>query len=79
MLQTRVYHVVRGTDCWQVVREGFRRPHMVRDSKAEAILMAKRLAKTGPGARVVVHNQDNVIEREFSYSADRFEVTGRAT
>ena len=69
MLERRVYHVLRrGQDSWQVVREGFRRPHIVRDSKAEAILLAKRLAKMGPSARVIVHAPDNHVEREFSYS-----------
>jgi hypothetical protein len=68
MLERRVYHVLpRTDDSWQVVREGFRRPHIVRGSKAEAITMAKRLAKTGPSGRVVVHNHDNRIEREFSF------------
>ena len=69
MSQRKVYHVLRrDDDSWQVVREGFRRPHIVRDSKAEAILLAKRLAKLGPSARVIVHSTDNHIEREFSYS-----------
>ena len=67
MLEQRIYHVLRRPDdCWQVVREGFQRPHIVRHSKAEAILMAKRLAKGGSGARVIVHNQDNLVEREFN-------------
>ncbi len=69
MLERRVYHVVRRPDdSWQVIREGFRRPHIVRDSKAEAVVMAKRLAKTGPAARVIVHDSANLVEREFSFS-----------
>jgi hypothetical protein len=69
MLERKVYHVVRRSDdSWQVVREGFTRPHIVRGSKAEAVVMAKRLAKLGPAARVVVHDSSNVVEREFSYS-----------
>ena len=70
MFECRVYHVLRrGDDSWQVIREGFRRPHIVRDSKAEAVLLAKRLAKLGPASRVIVHSTDNHIEREFSYTA----------
>jgi hypothetical protein len=66
-VERRIYHVLRRPDNdWQVVREGFHRPHIVRHSKAEAIVMAKRLAKAGPGARVIVHSQDNAIEREFN-------------
>jgi Uncharacterized protein conserved in bacteria (DUF2188) len=68
MLERRVYHVLRRQDdSWQVVREGFSRPHIVGSSKAEAILLAKRLAKAGPAARVVVHSYDHAVEREFSY------------
>jgi hypothetical protein len=74
MFQRRVYHVLRrDDDSWQVVREGFRRPHIVRDSKAEAVLLAKRLAKVGPAASVIVHSTDNHIEREFSFTADSVE------
>jgi hypothetical protein len=70
MLERRVYHVLRRSDdSWQVIREGFTRPHIVRDSKAEAVVMAKRLAKLGPAARVVVHDSSNVVEQEFSYSS----------
>jgi hypothetical protein len=29
--------------------------------------MAKRLAKLGPAARVIVHDSANLVEREFSY------------
>ena len=69
MVERRVYHVVRrNDDSWQVLKEGFRRPHIVRDSKAEALVMAKRLARSEPGGRVIVHGQDNLVEREFSYS-----------
>jgi hypothetical protein len=71
MFQRRIYHVLRrNDDSWQVVCEGFRRPHIILDSKDEAVLLAKRLAKLGPAARVVVHSTDNHIEREFSYIAD---------
>jgi hypothetical protein len=69
MIQRRVYHVVRrDNDCWQVVREGYHRPHIVRDSKAEAILLAKRLAKAGPDALVIVHGLDNHVERQFTFT-----------
>ncbi len=70
MLDRRVYHVLPRNDAsWQVMKEGFTRPHIVRSSKAEAIVMAKRLAKLAPHARVVVHSPDNRVEREFSYFA----------
>ncbi len=71
MLERRIYYVLRRNDeSWQVLRDGFRRPHIVRRSQSEAILMAKRLAKVGPGARVIVYNRDNRVEREFSFSAE---------
>jgi hypothetical protein len=73
MLERRVYHVVRRNDTsWGVMKEGFSRPHIVRATKAEAIVMAKRLAKLAPCARVIVHSPDNQVEREFSYSAFLF-------
>lgn len=72
MNEERVYHVLRrADDSWQVLREGFRRPHIVRGSKDEAVLMAKRLARLGSGARVVVHTLDNHVEREFSVDGQR--------
>jgi len=68
MIERRVYHVLRREDAsWQVLREGFTRPHIDRVSKAEAILLAKRLAKAGSAARVVVHSYDHKVEREFSF------------
>jgi hypothetical protein len=74
MLERRVYHVLRRSDdSWQVVREGFNRPHIIRHSKDEAIVMAKRLAKAGASARVVVHSSDDRIEREFSFSTETIE------
>jgi hypothetical protein len=69
-VEKRIYHIThRSDDSWQVIREGFHRPHLVLESKAEAILMAKRLAKAGFGARIIVHTPDNLIEREFSYTS----------
>jgi hypothetical protein len=65
-MESRIYHVLRREDdSWQVLREGFRRPHIIRDSKAEAVRMAKRFAKVSAGGRIVVHNPDNAVEREF--------------
>lgn len=71
MLERRVYQVVRRDDeSWQVVRSGFGRPYFAHGSKAEAVLVAKRLAKAEPGARVVIYDRDNSIEREFSFSSE---------
>jgi hypothetical protein len=70
MFERRVYHVLRrADDSWHVLREGFRRPHVIRRSKAEAVLLAKRLAKTGSSARVVVYSKDNQVEREFHFTS----------
>jgi hypothetical protein len=70
MFERKVYHVLRRDDAtWEVMKEGFTRPHIVRVTKTEAILIAKRLAKLAPNARVIVHSPDNHIEREFSYTA----------
>lgn len=71
MSEQRVYHVVRSDSTWQVIREGFKRPHIVRAKKEEAILVAKRLAKTNPDAEVIVHNDTDVVESRFQYLAAR--------
>jgi len=66
MTQKSVYHVLRGEDnSWLVLKEGFRRPHLIGGSKEEAILLARRLAKLSVSAQVVVHNGDEVMEREY--------------
>ncbi|MHC1766050.1 MAG: DUF2188 domain-containing protein [Verrucomicrobiia bacterium] len=70
MFERRIYHVLRRPDdSWQVLREGFRRPHIVSRSQAEAVLLAKRLARTGASARVVVYSKDNQVEREFLFTS----------
>jgi hypothetical protein len=70
-VERRVYHVVRREDeSWQVIRDGFHRPHVVSGSKAAAILMAKRLAKGSPNAQVIVHGLGNSIERQFTFRLD---------
>jgi hypothetical protein len=50
---------------WLFLKEGFRRPHLISSSKEGAILLARRLAKLSVSAQVVVHNGDQVIEREY--------------
>jgi len=68
MSSKHVYHVLRRADhSWLVLKEGFRRPHLVSDSKERAVLLARRLAKSSAAgaAQVVVHNGDHLVEREF--------------
>lgn len=68
MAEHQVYHVIRkGDDTWEVLKEGFKRPHLVGHSKAEAVLLAKRLAKSNAEARVVVHNDENLVESVFRF------------
>jgi hypothetical protein len=68
MSPKNVYHVLRRDDSWLVVKEGFRRPHLISESKERAILMAKRLAKLSTSAQVVVHKGDARIEREYRFA-----------
>lgn len=77
MIERRVYHVrpTKG-QTWQVVKEGFRRPHIIRNTKEEAVTMAKRLAKVSSPGRVVVHTPDDDVESQYSYSY--FETTEEA-
>lgn len=75
MLERRVYHVRRGRDnSWMVIREGFQRPHMVRETKEEAVIMAKRLAKVRQPGQVIIHALDDEVERRYSYSVDSLEL-----
>jgi hypothetical protein len=69
MPERRIYHVIRKSDAtWHVMKEGFDRPHFVRGDKKEAVILAKRLAKTHPESQVIVHDNDTV-ESQFSYHA----------
>lgn len=68
MGERRVYHVIRSDDSWQVIKQGFHRPHFVREEKEEAVLLAKRLAKSHPESQVIVHSEDDLVESEFRYT-----------
>ena len=77
MIEKFVYHVVRRDDGqWQVVKEGFNRPHMVRRSREEAVVMAKRLARTAPEGKVVVHSQTDNSLVEAQYRFDYYSSIG---
>jgi hypothetical protein len=52
---------------WIVQKEGFRRPHLVGETKEEAVLLAKRLARLNDEAEVIVHRADLEIERAFHF------------
>ena len=68
MEERRIYHVKEAAEHrWQVVREGFHRPHLVRPQKEEAILLAKRLAKLSACGEVMIHDVDDRVERHLSY------------
>lgn len=70
MTDRRIYHLTRrADDSWQVIREGFRRPHIIRETKEEAVVVAKRLARTSQEAQVIVPNDDNFIERKYCFVA----------
>jgi hypothetical protein len=70
MLERRVYHVMRREDdSWQVIKEGFKRPHVIGRSKEEAILLARRLAKVIPESKVVVHNDDRKANQENEFKS----------
>jgi len=73
MSSKHVYHVLRRDGhSWLVLKEGFRRPHLVSQSKEQAILLARRLAKlsTATAAQVIVHNGDQLVEREFRFARE---------
>ena len=66
-----VYHVLRRADnSWLVLKEGFRRPHLISESKEQAIILARRLAKLNTSAQVVVHNRDDLVERQYRFARE---------
>ena len=66
MTPKNVYHVLPGeNDSWLILKEGFRRPHLVSSNKERAVLVARRLAKSSRSGQVVVHNGDQIIERQY--------------
>jgi hypothetical protein len=66
MTESGVYHVLRlNDDAWQVLKEGFKRPHILGRTKQEAIVLAKRIARGVPESVVVVHSSDHSIERRY--------------
>jgi hypothetical protein len=72
-----IYHVMRRPDdTWQVLKEGFKRPHIIRSSREEAIVLAKRLARVNPDSTVIVHDSDNEVEREFRFIKQAGQTSG---
>lgn len=55
---------------WAAQRRGTTRAAAVTDSKAEAVLEAKRLAKQEPLAQVVIRKGNGKIQTEHTYGSD---------
>lgn len=70
MVRTK-YHVTptRSGD-WKVKRQGAKRAANIFENKAEAIQRAKVLAKQAELGQVLIHGEDNKIQKEHTYGKD---------
>jgi len=71
MAKRIVYHVTTGDDGWKVKKEGAQRASGRTENKADAITLARDLAKNADGlSQVKVHKEDGSIQTEWTYGAD---------
>ena len=71
MSKRRVYHVTpAGSGDWKVKEKGAERAVKILEDKADALNLAKDLAKNAELGQVVVHGKDGVIQTEHTYGKD---------
>lgn len=72
MSERQVYHVspAREAGDWEVKEEGAARARSRHQSKQEAVTEARRLARSRPLGRIVIHNSDGTIQEERTYGKD---------
>jgi len=71
MTSRRVYHVTpAGEGDWKVKERGADRAVKVLEDKADALDLAKDLAKNAALGQVIVHGRDGVIQTEYTYGQD---------
>jgi hypothetical protein len=72
-----VYDVVPGDTGWKIEKEGGQRASATAETKAEAVNIARDLAKgvSGP-SQVRVHGQNGKIQTEWTYGDDPHNIPG---
>lgn len=72
----KTYHVTADGDDWRVKAEGAQRASGVRENKADAVDLARELAKNQDQGQVVVHRADGRIQTEYTYGKDPYPPKG---
>ena len=71
MSRRRVYHVLPTDDGdWKVKERGAERAVKILEDKADALDLAKELAKNADLGQVIIHGKDGVIQTEHTYGQD---------
>jgi len=77
MSKRRVYHVTpAGNGDWKVKKSGAERAVKVPEDKADALELAKDLAKKANLGQVIIHGKDGVIQTEHTYGQDPKKIKG---
>lgn len=69
-MKRKTYHVTRVARGWRIKLAGATRVVSVYPTKAQAIDLAKTLAKCWPLGQVKVHGVDGKIQTEYTYGKD---------
>jgi len=77
MTKRKVYHVTKnGGGGWNVRKEGGQRSSGHFDTKDNAIVRGKDLAKSGGYGQIKIHGQDGKIQTEHTYGKDPYPPKG---
>lgn len=66
----QIYHLVNKNGVWTLRHTGNSRNLGTFDTKREALIKGRKLAKSSTLGQLVVHRKDNTIEVEFTYGRD---------
>ncbi len=72
MPERKVYHVEpsRDREGWDIKEQGAMKPESHHQRKQEAVLVARKMAKSHPLGQVVIHKADGSVEEERTYGRD---------
>ncbi len=71
-MERKVYHVEpsKGREGWDIKEEGQDRAESHHQRKQEAVIIARKMAKSHPLGQVVIHKADGSVEEERTYGKD---------
>jgi hypothetical protein len=73
----KTYHVVSNSDGgWDVKKENGQRSSGHFDTKDDAVVRGKELAKSGNHGQIKIHKQDGKIQTEHTYGKDPYPPKG---